>query len=234
MQRSQPGRSLEVGAGRGSLSSHYAQRGWDVTLLDYSPEILEIAADIFEQNGHKATFDVGDANQLPYDDESFDCVSSIGLLEHMEAPQDVIQEQWRVLKSDGWLFAYIVPEKPDNVQKYFRWVNTLLRMILGLRFSKNSGPEKEDIYRNENGSDFYVPIFDELKPAEMLVSGAYSMPMISHSPEFPFSLLPAPLERILVKLFTFTVSVRRRASGRHGWLCSEHMGQALLIAVRKP
>ncbi len=234
MHRSEPGRSLEVGAGRGSLSSHYAQQGWDVTLLDYSPEILDIAAKIFERNKHEATFDVGDANDLPYENDSFDSIASIGLLEHFEAPEKAIQEQWRVLKSQGWLFAYIVPEKPDNIQKYFRWVNKLLKLTIGVWLAKKGSVAKEDIYRNDNGSEFYLPIFEQLKPSKIVVSGVYSMPMISHSPEFPFSLLPSFLERVLVKLFSMTVKFRRRMFGRHGWLCSEKMGQALLVAVRKP
>ena len=234
MQRPEPGESLEVGAGRGSLSCHFAQNGWKTTLLDYSPDVIEIAKTIFRRNKLVANFDVGDANALPYPNDTFDCVSSIGLLEHFEEPHKAIQEQWRVLKSGGWLIAYIVPEKPDNVQRHFNWVNRLLAVLMRAFVGKKSIRAKEEVYRNDHGSEFYLPIFDALEPKEVVVSGIYSLPMISHSPEFPFSLLPGFLERILVVIFSASLKVRAVLFRRHGWLCEEKTGQALLIAAKKP
>lgn len=228
-----PGRSLEVGCGRGSLSSYFADNGWQATLLDSSPEVLAIAGGIFERNGHAATFVAGDANSLPFDDEDFDAVASIGLLEHFEDPSQAIVEQWRVLRPGGWLFAYIVPERPDNVQRYFNWVNTLLKMTVGRMQGEGKGAAKQQLYRSDSGSAAYLPIFERLSPAETFVAGMYPLPLVSHSPEFPFSLLPVPMERVLVALFRLTISVRTILFRRHGWLCSERMGQAFLIAARK-
>ena len=59
-------RSLEVGCGRGSLSAYFADAGWDCTLLDLSPAVLEVAENAFSANGLKARFDVGDCLSLPY------------------------------------------------------------------------------------------------------------------------------------------------------------------------
>ena len=44
-------RVLEVGAGRGSLSCYFSEAGYDVTVLDLSPDIIEIAKKIFSRNG---------------------------------------------------------------------------------------------------------------------------------------------------------------------------------------
>ncbi|MCB0360140.1 MAG: class I SAM-dependent methyltransferase, partial [Bdellovibrionales bacterium] len=114
------GRSLEVGCGRGSISGYFADDGWDTVLLDTSEAVLKIAESIFERAGLQAEFVVGDANALAFEDNSFDVTVSIGLLEHFENVRVPIAEQVRVLKPGGWFLGYIVPERPDNVQRYFR------------------------------------------------------------------------------------------------------------------
>ncbi|CCH49915.1 class I SAM-dependent methyltransferase [Pseudodesulfovibrio piezophilus] len=233
MNFSEPGDSLEVGCGRGSLSSYFADNGWRVSLLDSSSEVIEIAKRIFQINGHSGQFFSGDANNLPFESDSFDVVFSIGLLEHFEDASTSLNEQWRVLRPGGWVFSYIVPERPQNVQKYFNWVNILLRKTVGKFLSKKSEISKQDIYRNDYSSDVYLPMIETLNPSKVVVTGMYPMPMISHSPEFPFSLLPSPLERFLVMLFKGAIFLRKIVTGRHGWLCSEPMGQAFLIAVQK-
>ena len=229
------GDSLEVGCGRGSLSSYFSDHGWTCTLLDTSQSVLEIARSIFERNGHRGAFVCGDAEDLPFRQTPFDVVSSIGLLEHFQDASRTIDEQWRVIKPGGWLFAYIVPHRPENIQRYFRWLNGLLKQSVG-RFLEQKGksPPKQEIYRNDYGSEAYLDSIRACGPDRLVVSGIYSMPMISHSPEFPFSLLPDFLERLLVCLFRFAVSLRSRMLGYHGWLIREELGQAFIIAARKP
>jgi ubiquinone/menaquinone biosynthesis C-methylase UbiE len=229
------GRSLEVGCGRGSLSSYFADAGWEATLLDYSGSVLETAKAVFARNGHNAEFVTGDANALPFPDDSFDVTSSIGLLEHFEEVRLPISEQLRVLRPGGWFFGYIVPERPDNLQRYFNWVNALLKLVSRLGFGKRKEkPAKTEIFRSDNYSEHYIEAMKGLEYEELTVFGMYSMPMISHSPEFPFSLLPAPLELVLTRVFEGAIWLRRRLTGRHGWVCSEAMGQAFLVAFKKP
>lgn len=232
---SQGKKSLEVGCGRGSLSSHFASDNWDVHLLDASEKVIETAQSVFKQNGHPGNFYVGDARDLPFEDNTYDSVSSIGLLEHFEDVQKVMEEQWRVLKPKGWFFGYIVPEKPDNVQKYFRWVNWLLKKSYSFFCKKKSSstPKKEDIYRSDFDSKHYLKNIEHLDIENLHVFGMYSLPMISHSPEFPFSLLHPKLEWLLTKIFQCTLKVRSLITGKHGWICSEKMGQAFLVAFQK-
>jgi SAM-dependent methyltransferase len=222
-----------VGCGRGSLSSYFAANGWQATLLDSSPEIIEIAQKVFMTNGHEARFVIGDALDLPFDDGSFDVVASIGLLEHFERPGRVLDEQWRMLKPGGWLLCYIVPERPDNLQRYFNWINRLLAATVGRWRGGKSPVAKPELYRSDAGSRTYLPYVECHHPVQLIVTGMYSMPMISHSPEFPFSLLPSPMERVLVAAFMAALNVRRLLTGRHGWLCKERNGQAFLIAAQR-
>ncbi len=226
---------LEVGCGRGSLSSYFADAGWECTLLDYSNAVLKTASSIFSHNGHSANFVTGDANALPFPENSFNVTVSIGLLEHFEEIETPINEQFRVLKPGGWFIGYIVPERPDNLQKYFNWINRLLKLaaFFAPGDSKKIQP-KQDVFRSDHGSEYYLQSINKLNYKNLHVFGMYSMPMISHSPEFPFTLLPSAAEKILTKIFQMALVVRQQLTGRHGWICSEKYGQAFLIAFQKP
>lgn len=224
---------LEVGGGRGSLSSYFADNGYDCTLLDTSEAILEVARDIFEANGHKAKYVHGNALAMEFPDNSFDVITSIGLLEHFEDIDTPIREQFRVLKPGGTLFAYIVPERPDNVQRHYQWINKGLRVIANaFGFEKKTAP-KSEIFRSDYGSERYLPVLEKLSVADVVVTGMYPLPMISHSPEFPFTLLPKPVEWTLTRIFSAVLSIRRALFGRNPWMCDERLGQAFLISFRK-
>jgi ubiquinone/menaquinone biosynthesis C-methylase UbiE len=225
------GDSLEVGCGRGSLSSFFAEHGWKTTLLDYSHDAISTARGIFNSNRHPGNFICGDVNSLPFSDESFDAVTSIGLLEHFSNPQSAIREQWRVLRQNGWLICYIVPEMHNNVQSKFNFINRLLSFFLRTKSAKQL--PKTQIFRTSFDSTFYKTFFDKLSTSPPLIVGLYPLPMISHSPEFPFSLLPQPLERILVAIFRLTITIRSLVTKKHGWICDEKFGQAFIIALKK-
>ena len=69
--------------------------------------------------------------------------------------------------------------------------------------------------------------------SEIATYGMYCLPMISHSPAFPFSLLPAPLERALVIGFSGILGLRRLVFRKDPWTCREKLGQAFLMMARK-
>ena len=94
---------LETGCGRGTLANYFAQNGWDVTLLDYNESILNIAKEILAQ-GLEAQFIRGDALCLEIPDNSFDVVTNIGLLEHFEDIQKVLDEQLRSFETKRLVF----------------------------------------------------------------------------------------------------------------------------------
>ena len=86
---------IETGAGRGSLSSHFAEAGWDVTLLDWSDAALDRARRAFDANDHKAHFVKGDVLDLKFPSEEFDFVTNIGLLEHFDDIEKPLIEHWQ-------------------------------------------------------------------------------------------------------------------------------------------
>lgn len=221
-------RVLEVGCGRGSMSAYFAETGYECTLLDSSETVIETARKIFEYHGFNAVFDVGDALSLPYGDESFDIVVSIGLLEHFKDIVTPLSEQVRVLDQGGLFLGYVVPKYDDNVQKNYNWINDLLKSIVEQN-NIYSPIQKEDVFRSDTGSARYVDVLKDLPVCDIQVSGVYPLPMISHSIEFPFTLLNDQCEQILVKHFQQVLEERRTESGKNPWLCKEGYGQAFLV-----
>ena len=94
-------RVLDVAAGTGNASIPAAQTGAKVTASDLTPELLEAGRARAEEQGVELEWVEADAENLPFDDESFDVVfSSIGA---MFAPhhQEVADELIRVCRPGG-------------------------------------------------------------------------------------------------------------------------------------
>jgi len=92
---------LDVAAGTGNASIPAAQAGASVTASDLTPELLEAGRARAEAEGLTLEWVEADAENLPFDDGSFDVVmSSIGA---MFAPhhQEVADELVRVCRPDG-------------------------------------------------------------------------------------------------------------------------------------
>ena len=94
-------RVLDVAAGTGNASIPAAQRGAHVTASDLTPELFDAGRRRAAAEGVELEWVEADAEQLPFEDESFDVVmSSIGA---MFAPhhQDVADELVRVCRPGG-------------------------------------------------------------------------------------------------------------------------------------
>jgi SAM-dependent methyltransferase len=94
-------RVLDVAAGTGNASLPAAERGASVTASDLTPELLEAGRGRAEAERLELEWVTADAENLPFEDESFDVVmSSIGA---MFAPhhQDVADELVRVCRRGG-------------------------------------------------------------------------------------------------------------------------------------
>ena len=220
-------RVLEVGCGRGSLSCYFSDAGYDCTLLDSSKTVLEVAKNIFKKNNLKGNFIVGDANDIKLPSRTFDIIFSIGLLEHFENIENPLREQIRLLDKGGVWFGYIVPEYNNNIQVEYEWINDILK---GYQNKKDDySIKKEDIYRSDYGSERYIPVLDKLGLGKIQSSGVYSLPMISHSKDFPFSLMPKESELVLTEYFEKKLEEKRTLTGTHPWLCDEGYGNAFLI-----
>ncbi len=100
------GRVLEVGAGTGFFSINLflgGRIGGEVHATDISPGMLEVCRRNGAEHGLEIHTKVGDAEDLPYDDDSFDLVIGHAFIHHLPVPGLAIREMLRVLKPGGML-----------------------------------------------------------------------------------------------------------------------------------
>ena len=92
---------LDVACGTGNASVPAAKTGAEVTGLDLTPKLLDVARERAAEAGMEIEFIEGDAEALPFDDDSFDrVISSFGA---MFAPnhQQTASELVRVCRPGG-------------------------------------------------------------------------------------------------------------------------------------
>ncbi|MBO0792518.1 MAG: class I SAM-dependent methyltransferase, partial [Ktedonobacteraceae bacterium] len=97
---------LELGCGPGGLWRSNRQRiptNWQITLTDFSPGMLQEARALLGEE--RFTYEVADAQALPFADESFDAVIANHMLYHIPDLNRALGEIQRVLKPSGHFYA---------------------------------------------------------------------------------------------------------------------------------
>ncbi|MFL5906041.1 MAG: class I SAM-dependent methyltransferase [Solirubrobacterales bacterium] len=112
---------LDVACGAGNATIPAAKTGANTTGLDLTPELLEAARKIAAEEGVEIDWIEGDAEQLPFDDASFDAVTSVfGCMfapDHKAAAAEIA----RVLKPGGRIA--VAAWRPDGaIGKFFMTV----------------------------------------------------------------------------------------------------------------
>ncbi len=148
---------LDVGCGAGFLSNELALAGLQVTGVDLSEESLNVA------HKHDATKKVAyltaDAYKLPFPDQSFDVVTAMDFLEHVDRPNDVIKEFSRVLKPKGLFIFHTFNRNPlayliiikfvewfvKNTPKDMHVLNLFIKPRELIQFCKNAQMRTEDM-----------------------------------------------------------------------------------------
>lgn len=131
-----PGRVkvLDVGCGAGFLSNHLGKEGFDVTAIDLSGPSLNVAKR--RDESHSVKYLQADAYDLPFDDESFDVVTSTDFLEHVSEPQRVLKEISRVLRPAGFFFFHTFNRN---------WISNLM-VIKSLEWFIKKTPDHLHVY----------------------------------------------------------------------------------------
>ncbi|WP_336134952.1 methyltransferase domain-containing protein [Natronomonas amylolytica] len=105
-------RVLDVGCGTGFATEGLLQHTDDVWALDQSAHQLEKAFAKFGKRG-TVKFHRGDAERLPFDDDSFDAYWSSGSIEYWPNPVEALREARRVTEPGGTVLV-VGPDYPSS------------------------------------------------------------------------------------------------------------------------
>ena len=100
------GKVLDVGTGPGFFALLLSLEGYDVTAVDCTPAMLEKAGKNAERMGAAANFLLSDAQELPFQDESFDLVVSRNVAWTIMDTEKAYKEWKRVLKPGGRVLIF--------------------------------------------------------------------------------------------------------------------------------
>jgi len=149
------GRStLDLGSGDIDLTEYYKD----------NPDIKIVSVDIKKPEGEVKNFVQADAAAMPFEDESFDMIISMGgpvkIVEDPEKVKKILQEIQRLLKENGearigqgWISPGVLESPKENLSieerfKYFR--EKSLEYLESLGFSK-----VEEVQKGEDIMEFY-------------------------------------------------------------------------------
>jgi SAM-dependent methyltransferase len=102
-------RVLDAGCGEGQMIHHIVERNSDLVAVGIDADAPELKAYWERFEGPRLRFQVADVCALPFEDNSFDIVTALEVLEHLENPHLALREIRRVCR--GTLIA-TVPWEP--------------------------------------------------------------------------------------------------------------------------
>lgn len=98
---------LEVGFGQGTDMYSFVKAGAAYTGIELTEAGFDLARRRLELLGLEADLRIGDAEKLPFDDDTFDLVYSFGVIHHTPDTQAAARELIRVCKEEGEVRAMI-------------------------------------------------------------------------------------------------------------------------------
>lgn len=121
---------LEIGGGLGNDLSQYAANGALTTDFDLSSGHLALAKENFDLQGLDGNFIHGDAEQLDFDDASFDLVYSNGVIHHTPNTHKVVEHIRRILKPGAKAIIMVYAEGSIQFWRDIIWERGLRQQML--------------------------------------------------------------------------------------------------------
>jgi ubiquinone/menaquinone biosynthesis C-methylase UbiE len=108
------GQVLEIAIGTG-LNLPFYPADVEITGIDVSPAMLEVACRRAQSLGRRVELVIGDAQALPFPDQRFDTVVSTIALCSIPDERQAVAEAWRVLRPGGRFVALEHVRSPNIV-----------------------------------------------------------------------------------------------------------------------
>jgi ubiquinone/menaquinone biosynthesis C-methylase UbiE len=224
---------LEVGCGRATASIYLSKKlGLNISVSDYSEAALEVAKKNMNKYNVKGESFKADLYELPFSDNSYDVVISLGVMEHIDDPYIAYKEMKRVLRPDGLMISMNVPENSDNIQRVAITVNSFLSKMERFFSHKVSKPwldrtqsKTDNVYRSTwSGSDF----------KEAALHAGFESVQVMECNVFPtFSPVFKFIDRAIVSIYIFILKFRRLQNERKNpFECSKNNSRVHFIFAK--
>jgi SAM-dependent methyltransferase len=208
-----PGEVLDAGMGPGRLVAELGRRGWTVSGIDASAEMVVVARNRLPDAAPRLV--QGKIESLPFADRSFDAVVATGVLEYSEVERALL-ELARVLRPGGRL----VVSYPNPANLYGKWKTRVFYQLVNV--AKRIGGRPPLVFpRGESGA-FEPECFRAL-----LAAAGLSPERLEHS---SYLVVPSPLDDLLPRI---TERLGRRLEGS-GPAISRRLAGQVVFAARKP
>ncbi|MFH1539291.1 MAG: class I SAM-dependent methyltransferase [bacterium] len=147
---------LEVGFGMGTDHLSLAREGGIMYGIDLSPRHAEICKRRLEVYGFGCGPSLGDAENMPFRDNTFDFVYSFGVVHHSPKTGKIISEIHRVLKPGGRCFVAVYHKNSIC----FWWTIFFYRYLLRQGFRKRTLKQELSLIEYpKNNENIYVKLF---------------------------------------------------------------------------
>lgn len=128
---------LEIGCGLGTDLLQFARGGASATGVVLTPKSVELVKKRFAMENLQVDARVADAENLPFDSDSFDVVYSFGVLHHTPNTQKAIDEVHRILKPGGRIIIMLYNRTSLHV-----WLGAPLYAAMRLSGKKDKDHQK--------------------------------------------------------------------------------------------
>ncbi len=212
---------VDIGCGGGGKS---------LALLQYKP-LKVIGVDINEDFIYKARrfaqkfeghseFICADAKNMPFDEDSVDIITMLDAFEHLDQPEQILKECWRVLKPCGKILISFPPyyhPQGAHVSDLIPWPwvhlffskKALARAYAELSFSREDGERRRQLKCNFDGKAWSMDYINEMtiRKAEHIIRQLDFQ--LKYFKLVPLRKVVAPLVRIrgFREFFTHTVAL---------------------------
>ena len=179
-----PGEALDAGMGPGRLAAELARRGWSVSGVDASAEMVAAARARLPEAA--ARLHAAPIEALPFADRAFDLVTATGVLEYARLDA-ALRELVRVLRPGGRLVvSYPSPSAPYGIWKSRAWYPAVRAAKRALRRADSEMPRGAGAVDPESFAERLAGLGLEVTAREPVAA----------------LLVPAPLDEVLPRLST--------------------------------
>ena len=219
-KRPNPVRCLDCGGGTGNLTLKMLRRGWEVTVVDVSPDMLAILQQKVAATGNTAVF-INDSveNFLANSSERFDVVSFSSVLHHLFSPIAVVAGAANRISRGGFFYSVFDPVIPSSrfAARLFSTLDTVLAKLFYDR------------------DDFFPGLYRRLRKTGSAHDAAHGRPIVSPGDLAEYHAhkgLDDRLFALTLEREGFSVDIQRYPVGRTSLLRSVNSRVRALLNFR--